>query len=489
MNKIKISQKQLAVISIIVFGISLLPLFVIAFFDHPSFDDFGYAALTAPAYREGRSVLAAAFKQVQKTYLEWQGTYSAIFLFSLQPAVFGERFYVLTAFIMLGMLISSTFVFMKVLLKECLHLKINNIITLTCVLLFLCIQFVPSPVESFFWFNGSVFYTFFYSLMLFFFSCIIRQLFVKSKRSITSLISGPVLAVIIAGSNYVTSLLSLFLLCIIAVYMTIFYKKFAVSKRIWLYSILILYVAGFVINIKAPGNMVRQAYFSASNPIDAILNAIRFAFEAVAEWSSNAVLLLTFIFISPILYYMAAKTEFSFRFPALAPVASMILISVQFTPTSYAQGYDGANRVRNIIFYSYILLFAFCIYYICGWLSHRLLPTLCSRESISYAAERFSKIKISFCLVFVVFAGVWFYYSPWLKTASSVSAIISLKNGEAQSYHRQIEERLEVIADPENQVIEFEPLKNKPYLLYWSDINNGGAAAYYGKESITLKTE
>ena len=88
--------------------------------------------------------------------------------------------------------------------------------------------------------------------------------------------------------------------------------------------------------------------------------------------------------------------------------------------------------------------------------------------------------------MFVIFSSIWFYYSPWLKTATSVSAIISLKNGEAQAYHEQIEERLSIIADPEKQIITFDQLKYKPYLLYWSDFDNGNVAAYYEKESITL---
>ena len=486
MNKIKLTQKQLAIISIIIFILSLLPLFIIAFFNHPSYDDFGYATLTASAYREGNSILEAAFEQVLKTYFNWQGTYSAVFLFSLQPAIFGESFYILSTFIMLGMLIGGTSLFIKTLLKDCLNLKSSNIIILICILLFLSIQFVPSPVESFFWFNGSIFYTFFYSLMLFFFSCIIKQLFVNSKKNLFSLILVPILAVIIAGSNYVTSLLSIFLLCCITIYVTILRKKFDIYKRIWLYTVVILFVTGFIINVRAPGNAVRQAYFSESDPIDAILNAIRYAFEYVADWSSNAVLLLTFIFISPLLYYIALKSKFSFRFPALAPIAAMILIAVQFTPTSYAQNLAGPGRLQNIIFFSYVLLFAFCIYYLCGWVSHRLLPTLCDDKNILYTIEKFSKVKISFCVVFVIFSSIWFYYSPWLKTATFVSAIISLKNGEAQAYHEQIEERLSIIADPEKQIITFDQLKYKPYLLYWSDFDNGNVAAYYEKESITL---
>lgn len=103
MNRLKYSllQKQIAFCSIAVLTVLLTPMVIIGFYDHPSYDDFGYAALTVKAYREHSSIIAAALKQIKFSYYAWQGTYSAIFLFSLHPAIFGEAFYCLTAPILL----------------------------------------------------------------------------------------------------------------------------------------------------------------------------------------------------------------------------------------------------------------------------------------------------------------------------------------------------------------------------------------------------
>ena len=58
-------------------------------------------------------ILSASFQQVKDTYLDWQGTYAAIFVFSLQPAAFSEHIYFLTTFVMLTALIASTLFFVN----------------------------------------------------------------------------------------------------------------------------------------------------------------------------------------------------------------------------------------------------------------------------------------------------------------------------------------------------------------------------------------
>lgn len=60
MNRLKYSllQKQIAFCSIAVLTVLLIPMVIIGFYDHPSYDDFGYAALTVKAYREHSSIIA-----------------------------------------------------------------------------------------------------------------------------------------------------------------------------------------------------------------------------------------------------------------------------------------------------------------------------------------------------------------------------------------------------------------------------------------------
>ena len=90
-----------------VFLLSLLPLLVIGMYNHPAGDDFAYGLNAHLAWESSHSLWAAikaAAATVKSYYTSWQGTYSSIFLMSLQPAVISERLYALTTPLMLGML-------------------------------------------------------------------------------------------------------------------------------------------------------------------------------------------------------------------------------------------------------------------------------------------------------------------------------------------------------------------------------------------------
>jgi len=73
------------------FLISLLPVCRLAFYAHPAGDDYAYGVAAHLAWTDTHSlsaVLAAAVSNVKGYYTSWQGTYSSIFLMSLQPAIF-----------------------------------------------------------------------------------------------------------------------------------------------------------------------------------------------------------------------------------------------------------------------------------------------------------------------------------------------------------------------------------------------------------------
>lgn len=484
-----LTQRQLAILAVLAFALSLLPLLVIGLYNHPSMDDFNYGMPVVNALRQGGSffsVLAAAAQSVAETFHNWQGTYAAVFLFALQPAVFGEAFYPLTTLLMLGSLIAGGAVFLHTLCRLCLKMRPSSVAILTCALLFLCIQCLPSPLQAFYWYNGSVFYTFFFGLMLLMFSGVLRQLFASSlKKGWLSLVSVPLLAVILGGANLTTGLLCAVLLPCLSLYVALFRKKYPLPLRLWLYGATLLFLAGFAVNVLAPGNAVRQTYFQQPSALGAILSALRSACRFSVEWAQHPFVPLGLLFVTPLLYQAAAEKKFTFPLPALAPLLSLILLAIQLTPPAYAQGGTGPLRLKNIIFYSYILLLAFCDYYLCGWVSHRLLPLAApERERL---AGRFSQVKLGFYLATLGLACVLLLGSPALTTTTSVSALLSLKRGEAQVYHRQVQARLALLNDPTLQDVTLEALTYTPYLLYRSDMTSPVVAEYYGKHSVTLE--
>ena len=147
---------------------SLVPLLAIAQYSHPSADDYPYALATHAAWQETGSiwaVLRAAAHTVAQRYQTWQGSFSAIFLFALQPAIFGEGLYGLGTVFLLGAAMAAVAAAVAA-----LH-RVTGAPLSTCAVLGLlyalvCIQFLPSPAQGYYWWNGASYYwLFFFGLL------------------------------------------------------------------------------------------------------------------------------------------------------------------------------------------------------------------------------------------------------------------------------------------------------------------------------------
>jgi len=108
-------------------------------------------------------------------------------------------------------------------------------------------------------------------------------------------------------------------------------------------------------------------------------------------------------------------------------------------------------------------------------------------HELARAAERFSKGKLWFYFGTAAAACVLLLASPCLGTTTSVSAVLSLKSGEAQAYHQQITQRLEVLNDPSIEDVFLESLPCTPYLLYRADLDPAHTKEYYHKNSVTMR--
>lgn len=124
--------------------ISIIPIVVSSVYSHPVADDFGFSEKVYRAVKDGGGfydILSASFKQVKKTYFEWQGTYAAVFIFSLQPAAFSEKLYFLTSVVMLTSLMVSTVFFVDTIFGTLgFNKKYGLIVSL--IILLLSIHFV-----------------------------------------------------------------------------------------------------------------------------------------------------------------------------------------------------------------------------------------------------------------------------------------------------------------------------------------------------------
>ena len=157
------TTKYAAVIIAALFLLSLVPFILLAPYNVPSADDFGYGAPVHYALAAGAGflgVIKALAENLRYTYMNWQGTFSSVILFSLQPGVADDRFYIITPFVMLAAVIVPIFFA----LNSVRDMNRSGKLLIGSVIALLSVQFLPSVADGIFWWNGGVHYTVFWCL-------------------------------------------------------------------------------------------------------------------------------------------------------------------------------------------------------------------------------------------------------------------------------------------------------------------------------------
>lgn len=160
----KITTKNIFYIILICFILSVIPLYVIGMFAHPSVDDYYYGTETVQVWNETHSiasVVKCSFDEMINTYNIWQGNFSAIFLMRLQPGIFGEQYYFIAPLILLSAYMGFSIFFFYTALKKIFKADSYLAATVGICLTFVSMQLCTTPSDSFYWFNGAIYYTFF----------------------------------------------------------------------------------------------------------------------------------------------------------------------------------------------------------------------------------------------------------------------------------------------------------------------------------------
>jgi hypothetical protein len=362
-----ILQISLVVLLCAILILALYPMLKVAIYDFPMSDDYVFGKAVHDSLNSGGAflgVLQASVGTVVHNYYKWQGTYSAIFIMSLQPGAFNEHTYAVTPFIMLGALIFATFRLLYTIICICLHEKKRMVIFLGVPMLLLMVEQTPSITQGFYWFNGACYYTLFYSIMLIYLDTLILLVKNVGKRSnIARFILAVFLAAILGGGNFVTALLTVLLGFTYCFYCFLRWRK-SFLFAVFLQGILL---SGFLISVLAPGNAVRQAKHQKLGLIETILYSFGQARNDICHWTTVAVILALIIFI-PVLYIIAGRCRLRFKLPGLFAMLSILLFAAQNAPPFYAMSWAGEGRLRDIVYYSYFWFLFVNEFYILGWL-------------------------------------------------------------------------------------------------------------------------
>ena len=471
---------------LVLLAVSLIPVLILGRYGWPSADDFSYALLPHEAMLEGKCLLSGSWHTMWSYYDGWQGTFTAIAMMSLTPLTFSEYLYWITPVVMLASLCIGTFKLADTLVRRALGGTWRQTVFLAVPILLLSIQFVVSPKDTFYWWNGAVYYTFTYGIMLLLVERMVALKLAQTRRQILwAVIPGTLAALLVGGSNYVSALLATLLCGLFLLYFLWRERKKALPA---LLPTAVL-VAAFLISVVAPGNQVRQGM--AAPPIgavDAVLHSIEQAWADLLEWFSWPILLSFFLMI-PLLWGLTGKTGFRFPLPPLFTLFSFLLFAAQNAPHFYALGEAGPERLRSIVFYSFFWLVIANLWYWLGWARRAVLPRLPAAEKI----PRMLWAAVPVLLLLLAFTTVHYRYYDQSTAGRALSA---LADGSAESYWQQQSDRLSVLQDPSVTDVRLEPLDvswKLHELIYNGDMHedpevwvNQALANFYHKDSVAL---
>ena len=422
----------------------LWPILRAAGYARPVNDDFSFSYLVHRAASDHSSVIIAAFQEVKNIYFSWQGTFSAIFLFSVQPGVFSK--YWLTTWVLVGSLLLGTILFflyqqrcMSCDAEKARHSRNEEAGIMAIITVIVMVECMPSISEGLFWYNGAIYYTFFFSLQLIVTALAIGIYLEQTGR--LGKIIAVILTAIIGGGNYTTALVTsetIFLATLISGFQA--WKgrknsKTAVKKKtVFLLCLFLVSILSLGISMLAPGNQIRSSIMGDISAIWAISEAFVQSVQLIREYSGFPQL------IYALLLFLLSLAEYRNRPERKHPLMRLLVISALLyllfvsglVPPLYGVGNIGAGRQQNIYYYSYIIILALESRLLAGCLQGVLRNNKRAERNSKYVGGIFLAAAIVLC--------IW-HYDVNLTTSAQVHA--ALKNGSLERYNLAYDTMLE----------------------------------------------
>jgi len=413
------------------------PLVVLAFFNHPSADDYCYVV----------DVFNRGFWASQlATYHNWTGRYTATFLLNGSPILFGSFIgYQLVNVALLILTAVAGVHFVKTILNKN-SIDISVVAVSVCVL-FLYLVKMPSFVEGFYWLAGAITYQLANIATL---TVLIIVLNLRKQYSHLKVIAAVCLCIIICGSNETSMLELLYILCAL---MAFEYASMGSIPKYY-YLLLVVSLIGAAVIIFAPGNAVRAAHFQGEkNILKALLLAGGVGFSRMQEWLQD-ILILIVLFLPFLKQAEGSPNDQRKITPfilALYPLFIVGILIVGYFPAFWSIGFEPPTRTVNVLYW----IFCFsCLHYTILWIIY-----LKQKSAVFVVVPQF----VLWILVFIAFRDL----APKnnLRTAT-----MDLVSGRAMTYDGEMNERYAEMEKSKGGDVVFKPLTVIPKSIFFVDI-------------------
>lgn len=477
----RVPKKILAIIFVVLFAISLIPIVITCFYSVPVLDDYDFGLKSHLAYVHGRSFFGGVLESCNFFYNNWQGVYTSNFIASIQPFNMNVDLYWISNIVVLFSVCFSMFFFLKVVLINTFYADKWDYLLISIPIVTLFLQFMPGIQEGIYWMDGSLSLLVNSVYLVVFSLVILYHLSKKPKGKIFYAIISIILVLLFSGTSYLCFVTCLMLTTVSTVY--------CIYKKIKTYRFIILlqgiYTVGIIITILAPGNAVRMNGVSALSFPHAIIKALVMSVYYFGEWS-NLVFIAALIFISIVFYNIAKHLKYQFKNPLLVFVICYLIYAGRMSVQYYAIGSIGAWRQLNEYYLGFLICISLSVLYFVGWLSKR--P--CTNDLL---IKNNKSISVVFVLIiaFAFVAGTINY--GYDHNVSSASTTISLVKGETQQYNKEMKDRIKLFEESKSESVVVKPLSVYPSFFvpeplsteqdYWT---NSSTAKYYEVDSIAL---
>lgn len=479
----KMNERWLSVLMLGVMLVLLAPLFRLALYAVPYYDDYLHVAFPKSFLTEYGGLQGwwdGVLYTVKTQYYAWQGTYSTQFIVSASPLILDDKFYSYAVLVVFALFVISVIVAIKMLTKRLLGMSCGAAWFMAAVVTITLVEFIHTAQQGIYWYNGEVHYTLMHGLMLLAIAIAVEILYAKSFRS-ALLLSLPVavLGVIVAGSNFVTILQGLLVLLTIIGLGVL--KK---NKNTWFLAMpTILYTIGFYINVTAPGNAKRGAHYQGCGVVESILLSFKSGFEQFWNFTGWP-LLIMMLLIVPMVWNGIKKAEYDFRFPGLVTLYSVCLYATGFTSSYYGMGTPGLGRTWVVVkFTLQLLMFLNEIYWI-GW--------FVKRKQKKGEIQSMQHYLLYYGVLGLMMLGVFALSDRQAADFSTYGAYYYVHTGEAYNFYQEYQNRVNAIENGGPEVA-LEPYFWKPSFLCIGDLStdpnaaqNKSVADWYGKEAVYI---
>lgn len=494
------SYKVIAALSIVVQLVTLLPILYCSMFNYATGDDLGYSAeLHQVMVRHGTpsQALDVIRTAVVSSWYGYQGTWSSIVLFQLQPGIWGERAYVITAWLALACIFLGTGYFLHQVFVRRLGMSRAMYAIVLNTLLLIMIQFIPKIRGGLFWYTSVAHYIIPYLAATLSMGWSLHYL---ETGRVRFLFGCTLLMAYLGGAGYPLIVLAAAWLFFLSIG-TLFGLTKDVSQEetplhnrrraILVFIPLAVEMAGFTVSAIAPGNKVRGGSdfgFGVDRVVNTILRAMLAGGKGIIGCLTlDRGLVSAMIIVILMLFYHnydPKKSRLSLRHPFLVAIVCYIITCAVRMPAIYA-GVEVSGGVPDTEFFTTMIMLFLTLFYVTASVKQIHCR---GRES---EGEHIFIGKLNTLIVMLSAVMLLMFGKYFVGNTADYLCLDYIRSGQLHDFENQMEERLEILTDesltdvvlpemnPEQGPIMHMALTNDP-----DNFTNRSTARYYGKNSV-----